>query len=85
MPMFELCTTGTKKQTLRSALVGIVIKDDRIPMKIENTRLSLSGSSSVYRDQSHNRKKTLLKTAFSRPNFVHHITEKIISPKTVEP
>lgn len=50
MPMFELCTTGTKKQTLRSALVGIVIKDDRIPMKIENTRLSLSGSSSVYRD-----------------------------------
>ena len=50
MPIFELCTTETKNQTLRNALVGIVITDDRIPMKIENTKLSLSGLSSVYQD-----------------------------------
>ena len=43
-------STATKNQTLRNALVGILIRDDRILMKIENTGLSFSGSSSVYLD-----------------------------------
>ena len=48
--VFELCAKYRDKKSNRNALVGIVIKDDRIPMKIENTKLSFSGSSSVYRD-----------------------------------
>ena len=61
-------------------------------MKIENPRLSLSGSSSVYQDKyKYNmyRKMTRLKSAYSRPNFVRHIgrkiTEKNNFSKTVEP